>query len=116
MFVPKTTPSLTGSSLNSRRRQRTGSDESVKPPKAKRQRSVLRQDNLHSQNAVEETLFTPSEYQISAELNEFNSMAADRASKEKQIVVRGPKKTEQDDSPNGTIVLVREFLLLSLKR
>lgn len=37
MFVPKST------ARNPRRRQRTGSDDSVKPPKAKRQRSILRQ-------------------------------------------------------------------------
>lgn len=37
MFVPK------GAARNPRRRQRTSSDDSVKPPQAKRQRSVLRQ-------------------------------------------------------------------------
>lgn len=37
MFVPK------AAARNPRRRQRTSSDDSVKPPKAKRQRSVLRQ-------------------------------------------------------------------------
>lgn len=37
MFVPK------AASRNPRRRPRTSSDDSVKPPKAKRQRSVLRQ-------------------------------------------------------------------------
>ncbi|KAJ5238679.1 hypothetical protein N7468_003298 [Penicillium chermesinum] len=37
MFIPK------GAVRNPRRRQRTSSDDSVKPPKAKRQRSVLRQ-------------------------------------------------------------------------
>lgn len=36
MFVPK------AGGRNTRRRQRTSSDDSVKPPKAKRQRSVLR--------------------------------------------------------------------------
>lgn len=116
MFVPKTTPSLTVSSVNSRRRQRTGSDESVKLPKAKRQRSNLRQDsNLHTQNAAEEAQFTPSEHPISAELNEVNSIAADRANIEKQIVIRGPKRNEQGDGLNGTIVLVREYLLFSLE-
>ncbi|KAL3473734.1 Non-repetitive/WGA-negative nucleoporin C-terminal-domain-containing protein [Aspergillus californicus] len=44
MFAPKTagsTPSL----RNPRRRQRTSSGESIKPPSAKRQRSILHQDN-----------------------------------------------------------------------
>ncbi|RJE22048.1 Nuclear pore complex [Aspergillus sclerotialis] len=114
MFVPKATASLALSSVNSRRRQRTGSDESVKLPKAKRQRSTLRQDNLHSQNAAEEAQFTPSEYQISAELNEVNLIAADSANMEKQIVIRGPKKTEQGDVLNGTIVLSKsDFYVVS---
>ncbi|GKZ40151.1 hypothetical protein AbraIFM66950_002685, partial [Aspergillus brasiliensis] len=42
MFVPKALSSA-ASQRNPRRRQRTNSDESPKPPNAKRQRSNLRQ-------------------------------------------------------------------------
>jgi nuclear pore complex protein Nup133 len=42
MFVPKAGLSSAATLRNPRRRQRTGSDESVKAPDAKRQRSALR--------------------------------------------------------------------------
>ena len=119
MFVPKTTPSLTGSLLNPRRRQRTGSDESVNPPKAKRQRSVLRQDDFHgnqSQDGVSEAQPGFSEYQVPAEPDGSNSIPADRASMERQIVIRGPKMAEQrDNNLEGEAILVCEpphFLIL----
>lgn len=44
MFAPKAAVSTT-SLRNPRRRQRTSSGESMKPPSAKRQRSILRQDD-----------------------------------------------------------------------
>ncbi|KAL2819955.1 Non-repetitive/WGA-negative nucleoporin C-terminal-domain-containing protein [Aspergillus cavernicola] len=44
MFAPKAAAS-TASLRNPRRRQRTSSGESIKPPNAKRQRSILRQDD-----------------------------------------------------------------------
>ncbi|RHZ56781.1 putative nuclear pore complex subunit Nup133 [Aspergillus thermomutatus] len=45
MFVPKAGLSSVASLRNPRRRQRTSSDESVKPPDAKRQRSALRSES-----------------------------------------------------------------------
>lgn len=44
MFAPKAAVSTT-SLRNPRRRQRASSGESIKPPSAKRQRSILRQDD-----------------------------------------------------------------------
>lgn len=44
MFAPKATASTT-TLRNPRRRQRTSSGESIKPPSAKRHRSILRQDD-----------------------------------------------------------------------
>jgi nuclear pore complex protein Nup133 len=45
MFVPKAGLSSVASLRNPRRRQRTSSDESVKQPDAKRQRSALRSES-----------------------------------------------------------------------
>lgn len=111
MFVPK----ATGSLLNPRRRQRTGSEDSVKLPKAKRQRSILcqdnLQDNLRSRDAVSEAQPTSSEFRTVAEPDEFNSITVDGPSIEKQLVIRGPKKTEQRDvSHDGTVILVSDSI------
>lgn len=116
--MPKATPSLTGSFSNPRRRQRTGSDESVKPPKAKRQRSVLRHDDLgnQSQDAVSEAQPRFSEYQTLAEPDGSNSIPADRASMERQIVIRGPKMADQrDNNLEDEAILVCEPLSLPLE-
>ena len=106
MFVPK----AVGSNSTHKRRQRAGSDESVKPPKAKRPRSAPRQESIEPHPG------TSGEVQHESALGEPNPMAADKASAGKQIAIRGPKKAEpRDDGFEGSGVLVRGSLLPSLK-
>jgi nuclear pore complex protein Nup133 len=89
---------------NSRRRHRASSDDSLKLPKAKRQRSVLRQD------AFEPSLqaaFKPAQESQRALL----SMQSDNDSSEnlsqRQITIRGPKiETTPSESVDGTVILV----------
>lgn len=97
MFVPK----VAGSQSHPKRRHRV-SDESVKPPKAKRQRSALRQENaeLHPDAA--------GEAQRESALDESSQITTDKAGIGKQIAIRGPKKAEQRDGGfDGAGVLVR---------
>ncbi|KAJ5281346.1 Nucleoporin [Penicillium angulare] len=94
MFVPKANP------RNPRRRPRTSSDESVKPPKAKRQRSVLRQaegppsvslDYENGQETVDlATSLTPNE----------------QAGEDAHLPIRAVKPTEEPSGDlDGAIVL-----------
>lgn len=109
MFVPK----ATGSLRNSRRRQRTSSGESVKQHKAKRQRSV--------QEDVVSELGNDRDYQHefmglrASESQEAKPEILDNAEPQKQIAIRGPKKSDKrgDDSDiDGAVVLVRLSILL----
>lgn len=106
MFVPKAAGSLS----TQKRRQRAGSDESVKPPKAKRQRSALRHETGAPLPDVS------GEAQHESALGESNHMAADEAGPGKQIAIRGPKKAEPpDDGVEGAGVLVRGPFSLACK-
>lgn len=104
MFAPDI---LTGRALrSSRRRQRTSSDESVKPPKAKRQRSVLGENAF---SAPESTV--DSDQRESRRLSKpvAGTEASDGEVSEatqKHLPVRGPKKTEKSDASDRAIVLV----------
>lgn len=94
---------------NPRRRQRSNADESVKPPKAKRQRSTLRQDDR--------------EPAVVKHLGEGQSLQDDENGPEEissrpvtvsELALRGPRKQEKRGGlTDGTITLVGEpFVVL----
>ena len=97
MFVPK------AGGRNTRRRQRTSSDDSVKPPKAKRQRSVLRRPDE-----------SPSDTNLGRELTKLATPTAPSDDitptdlmNELHISARGAKQGDGSGNNNeGTIVLV----------
>jgi nuclear pore complex protein Nup133 len=89
---------------NSRRRLRASSDDSLKLPKAKRQRSVLRQDAFEPPSQV---AFKPAQESQRA----LPSMQSDNDSGEnlshRQVTIRGPKiETTPSESVDGTVILV----------
>ncbi|KAJ5655620.1 Nucleoporin Nup133/Nup155-like [Penicillium longicatenatum] len=94
MFVPKST------SRNPRRRPRTSSDDSVKPPKAKRQRSALRQEeNSPSAIVDHENGREMAESAISFSLS-------DHPDGDLHLPIRGVKPNEEPNNDlEGTIVL-----------
>lgn len=112
MFVPKAPSSSADSAPNSRRRQRSGSDDSVKPPKAKRQRSVLRQDERQSHRGVRALGETQRKSQGHADPTASESSGertSDIGGAEKQIAIRGPKEPgDQDGGLDDEAVLVRQ--------
>ncbi|KAI9039261.1 putative nuclear pore complex subunit Nup133 [Aspergillus affinis] len=109
MFVPKTAVTSTGPLRNPRRRQRTGSDDSVKPPSAKRQRSALRNgdsgassENQLGQHSSDES----SEYPIHSTSDERAAFAVDSSSSPKAIPIRSIQKIEKEvNKLDATIVL-----------
>ncbi|KAE8144623.1 Non-repetitive/WGA-negative nucleoporin C-terminal-domain-containing protein [Aspergillus avenaceus] len=106
MFVPKAALSSTTSLRNPRRRQRTSSDESVKPPNAKRQRSALRQGSCDLRTNDLGDNQEPSSQLIPATLNNINSTAPENVILQDNMPIRGPKRTErEDDYSDGTLVL-----------
>ncbi|KAJ5787425.1 hypothetical protein N7457_002415 [Penicillium paradoxum] len=97
MFVPK------AGGRNTRRRQRTSSDDSVKPPKAKRQRSVLRRpdespsDTNLGRELAKRATPTPANVDITP---------ADQIKNESQLVFRTVKQGDGPGNNNeGAIVL-----------
>ncbi|KAJ5653496.1 hypothetical protein N7490_000499 [Penicillium lividum] len=94
MFVPK------AASRNPRRRPRTSSDDSVKPPKAKRQRSVLRQEgNSPSVIADHDNGRELVESATSLSLN-------DHLDGDAHLPIRGVKPNEEPNNDlEGAIVL-----------
>ncbi|KAJ5934655.1 hypothetical protein N7466_004202 [Penicillium verhagenii] len=94
MFVPK------GTSRNPRRRPRTSSDDSVKPPKAKRQRSVLRQEG----NSPSEILNHDNERELVNSATSFP--LGDLPGGDLHLPIRGMKPNGESSSDlEGTIVL-----------
>ncbi|KAJ5813888.1 uncharacterized protein N7503_000638 [Penicillium pulvis] len=94
MFVPKST------SRNPRRRPRTSSDDSVKPPKAKRQRSALRQEENSPSGIVEHE----SGREIVDSATSFS--LSDHPDGDLHLPIRGMKPTEEPNNDlEGTIVL-----------
>jgi hypothetical protein len=98
MFVPR------AASRNPRRRPRTSSDDSVKPPKAKRQRSVLRQagdspiTNLHRDDIAESA--------APVIVNEHDA-TADAAGLDCHLPIRNTKPSEGlKNDLEGTVALV----------
>jgi nuclear pore complex protein Nup133 len=101
MFVPK------AGGRNTRRRQRTSSDDSVKPPKAKRQRSVLRRPDE-----------SPSDTNLGRELAKLPTPTApngditptDQINTETHLSARVAKQGDgSGNNSEGTIVLVSYF-------
>lgn len=100
MFVPKAT------ARNPRRRQRTGSDDSVKPPKAKRQRSVLRQTE-GSPPDVSLSRDHGHELAAPARPNDHDDVTGDRMAAESHLPIRNTKPSEGlAHDIEGTVVLV----------
>lgn len=111
MFVPKAPSSSASSAPTSRRRQRSESDDSVKPPKAKRQRSALRQEERQSHRSVQasgETQRKPQGQPAPVAPEGSGERSSDIAGAEKQIVIRGPKEpADRDADLDDEAVLVR---------
>jgi hypothetical protein len=106
MFAPDATVRSAVSSLrNPRRRQRTNSDESVKLPKAKRQRSVLGEDSFGLR------AFTASEQESSVDADP-NTYTAGIA--QKDLALRGPKRPEKRTESDGIVTLVSNSLQLGI--
>lgn len=115
MFAPDVTAHTTSSLRNPRRRQRTSSDDSVKFPKAKRQRSALRQDTFDPPDVA--TLgdgeHVSESSQQSASVEESGITSSEDVF-QRQLTLRGPKKTEKSgDNVDGTVILVGPPLALS---
>lgn len=109
MFVPKGPIPSAASLRNARRRQRTDSDESVKLPTAKRQRSALRQETSESPLYAGdgETRHEPPEVSVPVQKDEFSPISSDGSGTQKRIAIRGARKPEQpEDGVNKTIILV----------
>ncbi|KAJ9196783.1 hypothetical protein DTO166G4_621 [Paecilomyces variotii] len=98
MFAPDATVRSAVSSLrNPRRRQRTNSDDSVKLPKAKRQRSALGEDTF------EPHPFTASEQESSVDADP-NAYKAGFVV-QKDLALRGPKRPEKRSDADGIVIL-----------
>jgi nuclear pore complex protein Nup133 len=111
MMFSTNTPShsAVASLRNPRRRQRTTSDESVKFPRAKRQRSTLRQSSDETPGgrrfADELSHGESSETQVSSKISPDNGLILN------EIALRGPRKPEKRGARvDGTIFLVGSFL------
>ncbi|KAF3388491.1 Nucleoporin [Penicillium rolfsii] len=99
MFVPKTA----ATSRNPRRRQRTSSDDSVKPPKAKRQRSVLRQTGDSQATSLNHDQREVAEPAISALASE---VVTTPLGAESHLPIRSAKQPEGSaNDAEGTVVL-----------
>ncbi|KAJ5099212.1 hypothetical protein N7532_006213 [Penicillium argentinense] len=97
MFVPRAT-------RGSRRRQRTGSDDSNGPPKAKRQRSVLRQSGDTTSASLKDN---GAEIQpaAAAQSNDYD-LAMDPTGGDLHLPFRGAKPSEGPKADSeGTVVL-----------
>ncbi|KAL1953476.1 hypothetical protein VTO42DRAFT_2772 [Malbranchea cinnamomea] len=93
MFSSNVVTSSTLSSLrNPRRRQRTSSDEGVKPPQAKRQRSALRHDDY---NTTEGDLKDRESSESEAALEWSTPGQRNTDASPKELPLRGPRKAEK---------------------
>ncbi|PYH97743.1 hypothetical protein BO71DRAFT_395874 [Aspergillus ellipticus CBS 707.79] len=98
MFVPRAAPSL----RNPRRRQRTNSDDSPKPPSAKRQRSILRGD-------VESSPESKTGHQklgLGGSTPNYDPSVTEDVNLKRNIPIRAAKKPDKcEDSGDGTVIL-----------
>lgn len=113
MFSTESTHATSLSLRNPRRRPRTSSDESVKPPKAKRQRSGLRSDTFDAPEGVQVdhrvNQATDDLLPCLAENGTLNGSAAT-----KELALRGGRKEQSGDRADGTVILVRIGILDTL--
>ncbi|CEO61203.1 hypothetical protein PMG11_05504 [Penicillium brasilianum] len=101
MFVPKTA----AASRNPRRRQRTSSDDSVKPPKAKRQRSVLRQSGDSQATSLNHDQREVAEPSIAIRPSD-HDVVTTAIGPESHLPIRSAKQGEGPSSDtDGTVVL-----------
>ena len=114
MFAPKAGSTTT--LRNPRRRQRTSSGESIKAPSAKRQRSILSQDN--NPNTGDLTYGAPNHRSsIPTATTEVDSTPAPDGENQKNIPIRTFNATEKRKSDVlSPIILVSPFLLYSFLR
>jgi nuclear pore complex protein Nup133 len=108
MFAPDAATHLSSSTRNPRRRQRPSLDDSIQPPRAKRQRSVLRQDTFEPTIITSSSLTKQStdiEHKSPSPLQSRSTSLADGL--EAHLAFRGPKNIEQSSSKkDGTVVIV----------
>ncbi|KAJ5176446.1 uncharacterized protein N7482_002323 [Penicillium canariense] len=101
MFVPK----AAAASRNPRRRQRTSSDDSVKPPKAKRQRSVLRQAGDSPSTGLDHDQREIAEPFVSVPISDYE-VVTDHIGAESHLPIRNAKQAEGPNNDlEGTVVL-----------
>ncbi|KAJ5134081.1 hypothetical protein N7526_005446 [Penicillium atrosanguineum] len=97
MFVPR------AASRNPRRRPRTSSDDSVKPPKAKRQRSVLRQAGDSNLTSLDRDDIAES---VAPVLVNGHDATADAVGVDYHLPIRNTKPSEESKSDlEGTVIL-----------
>lgn len=112
MFVPKATASL----RSSRRRQRTSSGESIKQHKAKRQRFA--RENVESElenDKIERDYQCESVGLGVSESDNAKPETTENTAAQKQIAIRGPKKSDKrgdDNDIDGAVILVRLSIFL----
>ncbi|KAL2816175.1 Non-repetitive/WGA-negative nucleoporin C-terminal-domain-containing protein [Aspergillus granulosus] len=115
MFAPK---AATSAALrNPRRRQRTSSGESIKPPNAKRQRSILRQDETFETADLTERdpYYRSLEHPTPTGTNDSNPGVTNDDDVQKSIPIRTTKKHEKrkGDTINPIILSKTDFYTVS---
>ncbi|KAL4912099.1 Non-repetitive/WGA-negative nucleoporin C-terminal-domain-containing protein [Aspergillus aurantiobrunneus] len=111
MFAPKAAGS-TASLRNPRRRQRTSSGESIKPPNAKRQRSNLRQaDDSKTEDVTDQSPSHRSLGNTTSIANDFESIPTRDGEAQRNIPIRTTKKPEKrkSDAVNPVILSKTDF-------
>lgn len=104
MFLPRSA----GSQRNPRRRQRTSSDDSVKPPRAKRQRSTLGQKapDSSSENLADRLRNDAPDHPTPI-TDETEDTFSEGPAAHNQLPIRSLKKAEKrEDDIDGTVLLV----------
>lgn len=94
-------------SFRNRRRQRADSDDSDKPPKAKRQRSALPHELSEKPGLSRELQHEHQEHSILGQEDASRSMTPSESGIQRKIAIRGPRNLEQQHDSDGTIILVR---------
>lgn len=92
---------------NPRRRQRTSSDDSVKPPKAKRQRSVLRQTDEPSSTSLDSGGGRDLADPTALSLSDDHGLFKEQVGRGSHLPIRSVKPSESPENEfDGTVVLV----------
>ncbi|KAK2753952.1 hypothetical protein FQN54_007311 [Arachnomyces sp. PD_36] len=102
MFSTESAHATSLSLRNPRRRQRTNSDESVKPPKAKRQRSGLRHDTFDAPGAQVDDRANQAEEVLSSH---GESAGVNGGTATKELALRVGRKEPSSDRADGTLIL-----------